>query len=144
MKHDPDGAIGRNEINPELEGKSNKELREEIHDLMSSPDIQRIQEAWTARMYVTFTQLLEQAPLDAQGSADPVIITVGPYLDVEISSRKMYATGTEDGFPSHLLATMVKDHWQVHDGLEEDTPFCAFARIHTSSPEPEYGEEAHR
>jgi hypothetical protein len=113
--------------------KPDSELLEELKRLMATPELQRLKEALTPRIYVTFTQNYRTAPRDAAGNARCWRATYGPYLDVEIADNTMTAT-TEDeaeGSREFRLATFDGAGWAVEDNMG-DAPADLWVRFHTT------------
>jgi hypothetical protein len=88
------------------------------------------------RIYVTFTQEAPGAPLDAQGASKPDEVTFGPYFSVEIADGEMHADAAVDDSTSICLATNADGFWRVTGRLEKHGLSRAWARFHTTPPQP--------
>ena len=110
-----------------MEGKSTWELREEL--VLSSEPVMNV---FAPRIYVTLTQRVGDSAVDAHGVVRPAQITFGPYVGVELSDGRMYATDREA--ERFCLATEAAGGWKLQDGLDEATPTYAKVRFHTWKP----------
>jgi transcriptional regulator with XRE-family HTH domain len=102
-------------------------IRQEIEDLLGAPDMQRLHETSTSGIYVTFSQKVNNAFVDQ--------VTLGPYLDVELSEGAMHVTAPEAGAnplrKSFCLASLQDAGWIVHPEVQKAAAVYALVRFHT-------------
>jgi hypothetical protein len=135
---DIDRAIHDNELREHYEGMSNEQLVEELQRLDETPEMQRINEGYTPRIYVTFLwdATAEVARVGVEHAQRRERVTFGPYTAVEVSNGKMHATEiSDDGkMTTIVIATMVEGSWTISSAFLDGALY--WVNFHTVPPRP--------
>lgn len=105
----------------EIEEMPTEELEGLVKQTMQTPTMKMLTESFTPRLYLTFTQRIEEAAVDAGNAAAPIITTLGPYIDAEISSGEVYVTtpdDEDDDCNSVVVATFDDEGYMEVAGLD--------------------------
>jgi hypothetical protein len=106
---------------------------ERLAQLFGTPVMRDLMEAVSEKVYVSFTQRIEDAPADGEGGRRPTLATFGPYQSVEVYDGEIHVYNSE-AEDDVILADDNGPDWAIPAGPNGEPPFDGHVKFHTYLP----------